>query len=107
MAVSKIGLSLINMGSAILITVLTVITVVFCVLFNNIEIATLKRSSTVATNVLQYDFESKANETEMLAALISGDERISEAISNANSTEIKAVWDSLSKSDAIFALFTD
>ena len=74
MAVSKIGLSLINMVSAILITVLTVITAVFCVLFNNIEIATLKSSSIVATNVLQYDFESKANETEMLATLISGDD---------------------------------
>ena len=107
MAVSKIGLSLVNMVSAILITVLTVITVVFCVLFNNIEIATLKKSSTVATNVLQYDFDAKASETEMLATLIAGDERIAEAIANANSAEIENVWNGLGKSEAIFALFTD
>lgn len=104
---SRIGKSLVYMVSFILIVVLTLATAIFCVMFNTIEMSTLKKSSTVATNVLQYDFHSKADETDMLATLISGDERIAASITNANSAEIKDVWDSLGKSSAIFALFTD
>lgn len=104
---SRIGRSLVSMVSFILVAVLTLITAVFCVMFNKIEISTLKRSSTTATNVLQYDFNSKAQETEMLAKLMAGDSRFTEAVNSADTDSIRAMWNDIQKSNAIFGIFTD
>lgn len=89
------------------IAALALITVIFCVLFSKIEMDTFRESSQVAINVLQADFAMKADETSMLASLISQNDTFKAAIANRDTDTILNIWNSVEKSNAIFAVFTN
>ncbi len=106
-SLSKIGVKIIVVVSALLIIVAAAITIGFVILFTNAETVNLREETIVASNVLQSEIMSKADETQVLAYLLSGDTRFTSAIENKDTDTIVSIWNGISKSNGIFGVFAD
>ena len=104
---SKIGKAILLRVYAMFIVALLLNTVLFCTLFYNIEMGTFTKSSQTAVDVLLAEFQSKADETGMLATLLSQNDRLKEAIESKDTAAILDIWNNTPKSDAAFAVFTN
>ncbi len=104
---SKIGVTITVVVNALLIIVAAAITIGFVVLLTNAETNNLRKETEVASNVLQYSIESKANETQVISNLLAGDSEFTDAIINNDSERLASIWDGVSKSDGIFGVFAD
>ena len=106
-SISKLGVTIVLMVDTLLILVAAAITVGFVSLFTNAETETLEEATQVATNVLQYSINSKADETSVLAQLLADDSSFTQAIIDGDSAKIETVWNGLNKSGGIFGIFAD
>ncbi|MCH5193803.1 MAG: cache domain-containing protein [Oscillospiraceae bacterium] len=104
---SKIGKAILFRVYIMFIVALVANTVIFCALFNYIEMETFTNSSEVAVNVLLENFQTKADETSILATLISQSDEIKRSIAERDTASILKLWNSIEKSNAIFAVFTN
>ena len=84
-SISKLGVTIVLMVDTLLILVAAAITVGFVSLFTNAETETLEEATQVATNVLQYSINSKADETSVLAQLLADDSSFTQAIIDGDS----------------------
>ena len=104
---SKIGKAILFRVYAMFIIALLLNTVLFCTMFYQIEMATFTKSSQTAVDVLLADFDAQAEEIDMLADLLSQNDRLKEAIDSGDAATILNIWNSTTKSDSIFAAFTN
>lgn len=104
---SKIGKSIVTMVAATLVFVTIVITAAFLIMLNRTETSNLKSSSQSSVNVLQHDFNQRADDTITLAELISDDKALLDALSASDAASVKNVWDGIHKNDGMFSFFTN
>ncbi len=104
---SKIGKStLIAVYFMLLLAMVTIITLL-CVVFSQAQLKNIMEAAHISSNVLNFDIASKNNETRTLSNLLSQNNQFLTAVEEGNKTEVQSIWDSIEKSDGIFALFLD
>lgn len=104
---SKIGKSILFIVSAMLVMITVVITAAFLVMLNRTETNNLKDSSQASVNVLQHDFNQRADDTITLAQLIADDEAFLNALESSDAASAKTIWDGVHKNDGMFGFFTN
>lgn len=104
---SKIGKSIVSMVAATLVFVTIIVTAGFLVMFNRTETSNLKSSSQTSVNVLQHNFNQRADDTITIAELIADDEAFLQALSASDAGSVKSIWDGIHKNDGMFGFFTN
>ncbi|MDE5742074.1 MAG: cache domain-containing protein, partial [Oscillospiraceae bacterium] len=104
---SKIGKSIVTMVAAMLVFVTIVITAAFLFMHNKTETSNLKNSSQTSVNVLQHNFNQRADDTITISELLSDDAAFLEALAASDSGSVKSIWDGIHKNDGMFGFFTN
>lgn len=111
---SKKAFNLSKIGAAILSRIFIMFAagillniVIFCLMFYQIEMTSFTASSQQAIDTLLAEFQTKAEETSMMATLLSQSDTLKEAIDARDTAAIMNIWNSLEKSGSVFAVFTD
>lgn len=84
---------------------MTTVIVLLCAVFSNAQMENLKESAQISTNILSYEVASKSKETEMISKLLVEEDSFVNAVESGDKAAIQSTWDSISKSNGIFALF--
>lgn len=104
---SKIGKSILLIVCIMLVLVTLILTSTFMVSLNRTETSSLRNASQTSVNVLQHDFNQRADDTVTLANLLSEDERFLDALREGNAGEVQTLWDGVHKNEGIFGFFTN
>ncbi len=107
MKLSKIGKSILYVFNALLMAVVAAVTIAFCVLFTHIETKNLAENAQVATNVLQYNLQLKAEQSSMVAKVLADDTKFVEAIDAKDTDTMTNTWNSIEKSAGMFGVFVN
>lgn len=107
MKLSKIGKSILFVFNALLMAVVAAVTIAFCVLFTHIETKNLADNAQVATNVLQYNLQLKAEQSSMVAKVLADDNKFVEAIDAKDTETMTNTWNSIEKSAGMFGVFVN
>ncbi len=104
---SKIGKSI--LFCVYLIVILSLVTVItaLCLVFSGAQTKIVKENALVSSNVLSFDLQSKATESKMIANLVSKNENFLLAMTLGETDALVDVWNSIDKSEGIFAVFLD
>lgn len=104
---SKIGKSIVTMVAITLVFVTAVVTAAFLIMLDRTETSSLKNSSQSSVNVLQHNFNQRADDTITLAQLIADDEAFLKALSESDAASVRSIWDGVHKNDGMFGFFTN
>ncbi|MDE5992048.1 MAG: cache domain-containing protein [Oscillospiraceae bacterium] len=102
---SRIGKSTLSAVFFILILAMTTVIVLLCAVFSNAQMENLKESAQISTNILSFEIASKSSEAEMISKLLVEEDNFVNAVESGDKAAIQSTWDSISKSNGIFALF--
>ncbi|MGN0674736.1 MAG: methyl-accepting chemotaxis protein [Oscillospiraceae bacterium] len=104
---SKIGKTILIAVDMLLLVVAAAVTVAFCILFTNVETKNLQESARIASNVLEFDIQTRAAETGTLAKLLADDANFRKAVEEDNEAVITSTWESITKSPGMFGVFVN
>ncbi len=104
---SKIGKTTLLAVDFMIVLAMTTVIVSLCVLFSKAQTDNVKETATIASNVMIFDLQSRASESEMIAKLISQDGNFLIGVILSDLPSLQSIWDSIDKSDGIFAVFID
>ncbi|MDE5577508.1 MAG: cache domain-containing protein [Oscillospiraceae bacterium] len=102
---SRIGKSTLSAVFFILILAMTTVIVLLCAVFSNAQMENLKESAQISTNILSFEIASKSKEAEMISKLLVEEDSFVNAVETNDKAAIQSTWDSITKSNGIFALF--
>ena len=106
-SISKLGVTITAVACAMLAVVAIAVTISMSGLFINAETKTLEENSQIASKVLQYILQVRFNEAQVLSNLMADDPAVTDAVKARNKEELASIWNGLSKSNGLFALFAD
>lgn len=84
---------------------MTTVIVLLCAVFSNAQMENLKESAQISTNILSFEIASKSKEAEMISKLLVEEDSFVNAVETNDKAAIQSTWDSITKSNGIFALF--
>ena len=105
--IGKIGFAILSRVFAMFAAGVLLNIAVFCLLFYQIEMETFTESSQTAIDILLANFETKADETSIVASALSQSDTLKAAIDSRDTDAILNIWNNIDKSEALFAVFTN
>lgn len=104
---SKLGRSILAAVIVLVVASLGFCISMLCVIFSSAQTKNLKETAIIASNVLKYDLQARADESEMLSKHFTSSKEFVENALAGNTDELKHLWDSVYKNEGIFGIVCD